>query len=72
MSNALSIAVNGLNSAASLAVKSATNIVNSSSTGNNVDGALVTLSSASTDYAANAAVIKTVDKMNKALLDITV
>jgi len=72
MSNALSVAINGINAAVSLASRSANNIVNASSTGKNVDGDLINVGVASTDMAANAAVIKTVDKMNKALLDITV
>jgi hypothetical protein len=72
MSNALSIAVNGVNSAISSALKSTTTIVNGSSTGQNVDGALVNLQAASKDVAANAAVIRTVQKTQKALLDILV
>lgn len=71
MSNALSLAINGINSAVSLASQSATNIVNASSTGQNTAD-IVNVKIASTDMAANAAVIKTVAKMNKALLDIKV
>ncbi len=72
MSNALSIAVSGINSAVAQAAQSANIIVNASSTGGSVDGALVNLKVASVDVAANAAVIRTADKMNKALLDIKV
>jgi flagellar hook protein FlgE len=72
MSSALSIAVNGLNASVAKATQAASNIVNASSTGGNVDGSLIALKSASTGFKADAAVIKTVDKMNKALLDITV
>jgi flagellar hook protein FlgE len=72
MSDALSIAVNGLNQAVSHATQSAGNIANASLTGTNVDGDLVNLSVAKTDYAANATVIKTEEKMQKALLDIKV
>ena len=72
MSDALSIAVNGLNNAVSRVTQSASNIVNASSTGKNLDSDLVDLKTDSTNYAANAAVIKAVEKDNKALLDIKV
>jgi hypothetical protein len=72
MSNALLTAVNGINSAVSRATQSATSIVNSSSTGGNLDANLININADSTDVAANVAVIKTVDKMDKALLDIKV
>ena len=72
MSTILSTAVSGLNSAVSRATQSARNIVNASSTGKNIDKDLVDVNKDKTDYAANAAVIKTTRKMEKALLDIMV
>jgi flagellar hook protein FlgE len=48
------------------------NIVNASSTGGNIDADLVSIMVEKTNYAANVEVIKTVGKMNKALLDIKV
>jgi len=72
MSSALSIAVNGINAAVSRATQSASNIVNASSTGTNLDSDLVNVKVASTDVAANAAVIRATEKEQKALLDITV
>ena len=70
MSSALSTAVSGINSAVSRATQAAGNIVKASSTENNLDKNLVNLSTATTDVAANAAVIKTAKKEQKALLDI--
>ncbi len=70
MSSALSTAITGLSSAVARATQSAGNIVKASSTGKNLDGDLVNLKVASTDYAANAVVIKKEEKMQKALLDI--
>ena len=70
MSEALSIAVGGINQAISRAAQAANTIATASSTGQNVDGALVAVKSASVDVATNAAVIKTEHKMQKALLDI--
>ncbi len=70
MSDALSIAVNGINSAVSRATQSASNIANASLTGKNIDGDLINLRTTSTDVAANVAVIKTAEKNQKALLDI--
>lgn len=72
MSSALSIAANGITSAVSRATQSAANIVNASSTGKNIDTDLINLNQSSTDVAANAAVLKIAEKMDKALLDITV
>ncbi|MDE1900384.1 MAG: hypothetical protein KGI37_01925 [Alphaproteobacteria bacterium] len=70
MSSALSIAVGGINASVARATQSATNIVNASSTGNNLDANLVSLNTDQTDVAANAAVIRTVKKMDQSLLDI--
>ena len=72
MSSALSIAANGINSAVSRATQSAVNIVNASSTGENLDADLININQSSTDVSANAAVLKIAEKMDKALLDITV
>ncbi len=72
MSDALSFAINGLNSSVARATQFTRDIVNASSTGKNVEGGLVGLQGAKTDYAANATVIKTVQKEQKALLDIKV
>ena len=72
MSSALSKAINGLHQTVTRATQSVGNIVNGSSTGKNIDGDLVNLKAASIDYAANATVIKTESKMQKALLDIKV
>ena len=70
MSDALSIAVNGLNSSVARATQSARNIVKASSTGENLDVSLVNLRTERTNVTAAAAVIKTVHIMDKALLDI--
>ncbi len=70
MSSVLSAAINGLSSTVARATQSAGNIVKASSTGKNLDGDLVNLKAASTDYAANAVVIKKEENMQKALLDI--
>jgi flagellar basal body rod protein FlgC len=72
MSDALSVAVNGLNASVSRATQFAGNIVKASSTGKNLDGSLVGIKTESVDYAANATVIKTEEKLQKALLDIKV
>ncbi len=72
MSSALSTAVNGINAAVARTTQSVGNIVNASSTGNNLDANLVAVGINAANVATDAAVIKTVDKMNKALLDITV
>lgn len=72
MSNALSIAVNGMNQSVARATQSASSIANASLTGKNVDADLVNLSIESTNYAANAKVIEADAKMQKALLDIKV
>ena len=72
MSSVLSTAVRGLNQAVARVTQSANNIVNASSTGKNLDKNLVDMNVSKTDYAANAAVIKTARKMDKALLDIEV
>ena len=70
MFSALPMAVTGLYQAVARATQSAGNIANASLTGKNVDEDLVKLSMAKTDYASNATVIKTEQKMEKALLDI--
>ena len=70
MFSALPTAVSGLTQSVARATQSASNIANASLTGKNVDEDLVKLSMAKTDYAANATVIKTEQKMQKALLDI--
>ncbi len=72
MSSALSIAANGIVSAVSRATQSASNIVNASSTSKNIDADLININQSSTDVSANAAVLKIAEKMDKALLDITV
>jgi len=72
MPDALSLAVNGLYAAVSRASQSANNIVNASSTGNNLDASLINLKVADTQFAANATVIKNEEKLHKALLDIKV
>jgi len=72
MSDALSIAVNGLNSSSLRSVKAASSIVNASSTGANSDptASLVGLTEDKTSYAANAKVIRAVAEDNKSLIDI--
>jgi len=72
MSDVLSTAITGLNSAVSRATHSANDIVNASSTGKNLDASLVNLKASQVDYAANAAVVKIAKKMSDALLDIEV
>jgi len=72
MSNALSIAVNGINATVSRATQSASNIANASLTGKNIDSDLINLRASVTNVAANADVIKTEEKNQKALLDIQV
>jgi len=70
MFSPLSAAGTGLAQAVSRATQSADNVVNASSTGKNIDGDMVNLAVAKTDAAANASLIKTEEKMQKALLDI--
>jgi flagellar basal body rod protein FlgG len=72
MSDALSIATNGLNFTASRIAKDASSIVNASSTGSNGDltTPLVDLAVQKTNYAANAKVIRVVEENNKTLLNI--
>ena len=72
MSNTLSTAVNGINSAVARATQSANNIANASLTGKNVDTDVVAIKQESLNIAANAAVIKAEHKNHKALLDIKV
>jgi hypothetical protein len=72
MFSSLSAAGTGLYQAVARATQSAGNVVNASSTGKNIDADMVNLKIASTDVAANAAVVKTSEKMQKALLDIKV
>jgi hypothetical protein len=72
MSSAISTAVNGLNNAVTRIANATSNIVNASSKSSKIDLNADVISSkiAQTDYAANAAVIKTAEKNQKALLDI--
>jgi len=70
MSDALSIAVNGLNASVARTTQSVGNIVNASSTGNNLDANLVKISAEKTNIAADADVIKTVRKEQQSLIDI--
>jgi flagellar hook protein FlgE len=72
MFSPLSAAGNGLSQAVSRATQSAGNVANASLTGKNIDGDMVNLAAAKTDFAANASAIKTEEKMQKALLDIKV
>lgn len=65
-------AVAGLYQSVSRATQSAGNVVNGLSTGKNIDKELVNLQAEKTVFAANVAVIKTEQKMQKALLDIEV
>lgn len=70
MSTILSTAVTGLYRTVAGATHSANNVVNASSTGKNIDGDMVNLVMAKTQFVANVQTIKTYDKMQKALLDI--
>jgi len=72
MSDALNIAVNGLNSTGSKIAKTASSIVNASSTGasGNLSSDLVDLISEKTGYAADAKVVNAVQRDNKTLIDI--
>ena len=72
MSSALSTAVNGINASVAHATHAAASIVKASSTGTNVDTSLVKIKAERTAVAAEAAVIKTEAKNQKALLDIKV
>ena len=72
MSSVLSTAVTGLYRSVSRATQSADNIANASLTGKNPDKDLIDLSEDKAAFAANATVIKTAEKMQKALLDIKV
>ena len=73
MSTALSLAVNGINNVIVRATQATADLVNASSTGAaNVDGDLIQVNQAGNDLAANALVIKTEAKMEKALIDIKV
>ena len=72
MSSPLSTAVTGLYRSVALATQSASNIANASLTQANVDQDMVNLEVAKTTFQANASLIKTEDKMQKSLLDITV
>jgi flagellar hook protein FlgE len=72
MSSALSAAVTGLYQTVARTTQLANNIANASLTGKNVDGDIVNLAQEKTNYAAGAAVIKTEQKMQDALLDIKV
>ena len=70
MSDALSIAVNGINASVARTTQSVRNIVNASSTGNNLDGNLVNIASDKINVAADVDVIKTVHKEQQSLLNI--
>lgn len=72
MSDTLTIAVNGLNSAATKIAKATASIVNASSTGSTGDLAtpLTDIAKGKTTYAAEAKVIRAVEQNNKSLLDI--
>jgi fibrillarin-like rRNA methylase len=72
MSSAITTAVNGINKSVAQATQAASNIANASLTGKNIDGDAVKIKAASTDVAANAAVIRAEKKNQKALLDILV
>lgn len=72
MSDALTTAIQGINDSVSRATQAADTIVNASSRGQNIDAGLVTLKTASTQVALNAAVMKIDQKMKDALLDILV
>lgn len=74
MSDALSIALNGLNSTTAQIVKATSSIVNASSTGATEDlsNNLVNILQDKTSYAAEAKVIRAVDQNNKTLLNILV
>jgi flagellar basal body rod protein FlgC len=80
MSGITNIAVNGLNNAGQRAFVAANNIVNASSTPTpqsiadpstrDVATNIVNLNEAGLSYSANALVIKTAQKLDKALIDI--
>ena len=72
MSDALNIAVLGLNNSASRIAKAASSIANASLTGSsgNLSDGLVQIAEQKTDYAANAKVIRVEQETSKALLDI--
>jgi flagellar hook-associated protein FlgK len=72
MFSTLPAAVTGLYRAVSLATQSASDVVNASSTGKNIDEDMVNLNVAREEFAANADVIKTEEKMQKSLLDMKV
>jgi flagellar hook-associated protein FlgK len=72
MFGSLSATATGLYQAVARATQSANNIANASLTGKNIDEDMVNLIKAQTDYAANAKVIQTEGKMQRALLDISV
>ncbi|MDD4616912.1 MAG: hypothetical protein PHW76_07375 [Alphaproteobacteria bacterium] len=60
----------GLYQAVARATQCASNVVNGSSTGENLDEGLVELQESETDVGASAAALKAAGKMQKALLDI--
>jgi hypothetical protein len=72
MSDALNIAVNGLNNTSLQIAKTASSIVNASSSSGNsaLAGNLVALATEKTSYEAEAKVAGVVQKTNQALLDI--
>jgi flagellar hook-associated protein FlgK len=72
MFGSLSATATGLYQAVALATQSASNVANASLTGKNIDEEMVNLLKAQTDFAANAAVLKTEGKMQRSLLDIKV
>ncbi|MDD3372034.1 MAG: hypothetical protein PHE27_09450 [Alphaproteobacteria bacterium] len=72
MFSPLSSVGTGLYQAVSRATQSATSVVKASSTGENIDENMVALVKANADLEANVAALKAQQKMQRALLDITV
>lgn len=71
MSDTLNIAVNSINAVSSRIAKTASSIVNASSTGgNDLASNLVNLDVEKNNYAADAKLIRVTQETNKALLDI--
>jgi len=72
MSDALQTIVHGIQRSVSRATHAVSNIVNASSTGQNVDKDMVDVKIASHEVAMQTAVIKADKKMKDALLDIEI
>lgn len=68
----LSVGANGLVDAVARATQSAVNVVNASSTGENIEEAVVKMSMAKTSVDLSASVLKAENQMRKSLLDILV